>query len=77
MPNDFRLSIESARKWHALAERRRAHLVELQRSGRWQRYYSESVLLSHLREASKDVDNWALVIERWSGDGSSGGTKAA
>jgi hypothetical protein len=27
-----------ARKWLALAERRRAHLIELRDSGRWERY---------------------------------------
>jgi hypothetical protein len=35
----------AARKWRALAERRRAHFVELYHSGRWKRYYSEEQFL--------------------------------
>ena len=41
-----------ARKWHALAERRRAHVVELRDSGRWQHYYTWDELLEALRERS-------------------------
>ena len=33
--------VESVRKWHSLAERRRRHFVELYRSERWKRYYTE------------------------------------
>jgi hypothetical protein len=39
-----------ARKWLALAERRRAHLIELRDSGRWKHYYKETELAGHLAE---------------------------
>ncbi len=42
-----------ARKWLALAERRRAHLIELRDSGRWERYYGKGDLADEL-----------LVLER-------------
>ena len=67
MPTElFRLPIENVRKWHALAERRRAYFVELYRSGRWTRYYSEEQFRSHMRDVMKDVEQWAKVMERWS-----------
>jgi hypothetical protein len=37
-----------ARKWLALAERRRAHLIELRDSGRWQRYYTKANIADEL-----------------------------
>jgi len=40
-----------AQKWRALAERRRAHFVELYDSGRWKHYYNETQFLCRLREA--------------------------
>src|SRR5882724_496139 len=57
----FRLSTEATRKWHALAERRRAYFVELYRSGRWRRYYSEAAFLAHMREVMEGVEAWAKV----------------
>lgn len=40
MPAPGRFSIEnSARHWHALAERRLAAYLDLYQSGRWQHYY--------------------------------------
>ena len=61
----FRLSAETTRKWHALAEKRRAYFVELYRSGRWRRYYTEQAFLAHLREVGESVESWAKVMERW------------
>jgi uncharacterized repeat protein (TIGR03809 family) len=61
----LRLPVETTRKWHALAERRRAYFVELYRSGRWRRYYTEDAFLAHLREVTDDVAVWAKVLERW------------
>ena len=40
---------EVAQKWRALAERRRAHFVELYHTGRWKRYYSEEQFLLKMR----------------------------
>lgn len=66
MPSEtFRLSAETTRKWHALAERRRAYFVDLYRSGRWRRYYTEEAFRAHMREVMEGVEGWAKVLERW------------
>jgi uncharacterized repeat protein (TIGR03809 family) len=51
----------AARKWRALAERRRADFVELYYSGRWKRYYSEEQFLLRLRKAIRVSERWAEV----------------
>jgi hypothetical protein len=50
-----------ARKWLALAERRRAHVVELRESGRWTHYYTPAELLEAMREAIDSRDEWARL----------------
>jgi uncharacterized repeat protein (TIGR03809 family) len=50
-----------ARRWHALAERRREHLIELRESGRWRHYYTSEQLLEVLREAVNTRDAWARI----------------
>jgi hypothetical protein len=45
----------------ALAERRRAHFLELYDSGRWKYYYSETEFLYRLREAIRLSDRWAEI----------------
>jgi uncharacterized repeat protein (TIGR03809 family) len=50
-----------AQKWRQLAERRRAHFLELFHSGRWKLYYSEEQYLAHLSEASRTAERWALI----------------
>ena len=57
-----------ARKWHALAERRRAHVVELRDSGRWQHYYTWDELIEALREAVDTRDTWARLAGLAEGD---------
>jgi uncharacterized repeat protein (TIGR03809 family) len=52
---------EVAQKWRALAERRRAHFVELYHSGRWKRYYSEEQFLYRMREAIRASERWAEI----------------
>jgi len=52
---------EIARKWYALAERRRAHVVELRDSGRWKHYYTPAELLEAISEAVRTRDNWAKI----------------
>jgi hypothetical protein len=53
---------EIARKWSDLAERRRAHYVELQRSGRWKHYYdTEQEFTAQMRNAHRDADRWAQL----------------
>jgi hypothetical protein len=50
-----------ARKWLVLAERRRAHLIELRSSGRWRHYFTESELDTQLRELNLACDRFAKV----------------
>jgi uncharacterized repeat protein (TIGR03809 family) len=52
---------EAALKWRALAERRRAYLVELYESGRWQRYFSETQLIESMRAAIRQTERWAEI----------------
>jgi uncharacterized repeat protein (TIGR03809 family) len=52
---------EVAQKWRALSERRRAHFVELYRTGRWKRYYTEERFLDCMREAIRASDRWAEI----------------
>lgn len=53
-----------AQKWRDLAERRRAHLVELYDNGRWKLYYSEEQLLHRMREAVRLTERWAEIAPR-------------
>jgi uncharacterized repeat protein (TIGR03809 family) len=50
-----------AQKWRDLAERRHAHFVDLFKSGRWRRYYSEEQFLHRLREALRASERWAML----------------
>jgi hypothetical protein len=50
-----------ARKWHALAERRRAHLIELRNNGRWKLYFSEGQLDDELHQLDLASDRFAKV----------------
>jgi uncharacterized repeat protein (TIGR03809 family) len=50
-----------ARKWLALAERRRAHVIELRESGRWKHYYTPDEFLDALREAVSTRNQWARL----------------
>jgi len=52
-----------ARKWHALAERRRNHLKELSDSGAWRRYLSEEDLRTQLREAAREAEYWGAMLD--------------
>ena len=52
------MPIEIMQKWHALAEKRRANLLDLYDSGRWKHYYSEEQVLARIREATGLVDTW-------------------
>jgi uncharacterized repeat protein (TIGR03809 family) len=49
---------EITRKGRELAERRRAHLVELYDTGRWKHYYTREQLLVRMREAIKVAETW-------------------
>jgi len=52
------MPIEIMQKWHALAEKRQANLLDLYDSGRWKHYYSEEQVLARIREANGLVDIW-------------------
>jgi uncharacterized repeat protein (TIGR03809 family) len=60
----LRSSQETVRKWHALAERRRRHYVELYRSERWRRYFTEEAFLLRMRDVIQNVETWAKILER-------------
>ena len=53
---------ENARKWRALVQRRREHLTELYRSGRYKKYFTEEKLLHQMRETAKAAQDWDAVI---------------
>lgn len=55
---------EAVQKWRALAERRRAHFVELHHTRRWTRYYSEEQFLLKMLEAMKASDRWAEIAPK-------------
>jgi len=59
-----------ARKWLALAERRRAHVIELRESGRWRHYYTPEEFLDALSEAVNSRDEWARLAGLESGEAS-------
>ncbi len=63
MSNPFpqRMSSEITGKWHDLAERRRAHLIDLYETGRWKRYYSESEFVALMRETVQLADDWSRL----------------
>lgn len=52
---------EIARGWQVLAERRRNHLLELYRTGRWRRYYSEDQLMAEMRDAGREIRGWSAI----------------
>ena len=61
------MSVEAVRKWHALAERRRRHYVELYRSDKWRRHYSEEAFATLMRDVIQNVESWNKVLEQMTG----------
>jgi len=62
---------EISRKWLALVERRLAYYVELHRSGRWQRYYTQerfTLLMQDVVAAVKTARRLAAVAPPPSAD---------
>jgi uncharacterized repeat protein (TIGR03809 family) len=51
-----------------LAERRRAHFLDLYESGRWRRYYDEEQFLYRMREAIGLAERWAEIASRSVGE---------
>jgi uncharacterized repeat protein (TIGR03809 family) len=52
-----------AARWRSLAERRRLHLLELQRNGHWRRYYSEESLQAQIQDAEECAAMWAALMD--------------
>jgi uncharacterized repeat protein (TIGR03809 family) len=57
-----------ALKWRNLADRRRAHMVDLYLSGRWKRYYSEEQFLICFRDAMSMAERWNEIAPKASND---------
>jgi hypothetical protein len=57
-----------AQKWQALSERRRAHFLELNHSGRWKHYYREEQFLRRMRAAIRSSERWAEIAPPTLGD---------
>ena len=53
-----------ALKWRALAERRRDHHIELYKTGRWRRYYTDQQFLAEMRAAITLAQRWAKIAPR-------------
>jgi uncharacterized repeat protein (TIGR03809 family) len=51
-------------KWRLLAERRVTDLVELYKSGRWNRYFSAEAFLLHMEQAVSLSAVWAEIASR-------------
>ena len=51
-----------ARKWQALAERRREHFNDLYSSGRWRRYYRQHNFMAQMHETARMNDAWTKVV---------------
>ena len=61
------MPVDAVRKWHALAERRRRHYVELYRSDRWRRHYSEEAFATLMRDVIQNVESWSRILEGMTG----------
>jgi uncharacterized repeat protein (TIGR03809 family) len=60
IPATTRLHAVSLR-WRNIAERRREHHLELYKSGRWRRYYTDEQFLEAMREAVALAERWAAI----------------
>jgi hypothetical protein len=54
----MRLPIALVLKWRALADRKISYLADLQKSGRWDCYYSEEQLASAIEDATRAREKW-------------------
>jgi uncharacterized repeat protein (TIGR03809 family) len=51
-------------KWRELAERRHAHYLDLYKTGRWKRYYTEEEFRAELMAAIELAQRWASIAPR-------------
>lgn len=50
-------------RWTRLTEKRRNHLLELYRSGRWRHYFpNEEALARELRSIARGIEDWRNLI---------------
>jgi hypothetical protein len=63
-PLAFRRFAETALKLRDIVERRCAHMVELQGTGRWRHYYSEAEFRLRMEEALRLVELWRTLAPR-------------
>jgi hypothetical protein len=60
---NLKIPPETVRRGQRLAERQRAHLFELELTGRWRRYFkSEDELKASIEAASRRVDEWTELM---------------
>lgn len=59
---ELRGTDDLARRWHALAERRREHFADLHDSGRWRKYYHEHNFLHQMHATAQMTDAWTNVV---------------
>ncbi len=55
---------EVSLKWRDLAERRRAHFIDLYQSGRWRHYYDDVDFLIEMRAAIAAAERWAKIAPK-------------
>jgi uncharacterized repeat protein (TIGR03809 family) len=55
---------QAALKWRDLAERRRAHFIDLYQTGRWRHYYTDEQFLASMQEAINIANRWAQIAPR-------------
>jgi hypothetical protein len=58
-----RMSPAITRKWHDLAEKRRAHFIDLYESGRWKHYYGEREFVVLMRDTVQLADHWSQLVQ--------------
>jgi hypothetical protein len=63
-PPAFRRFAQTALKLRDIVERRCAHLIELQGSGRWRHYYSEAEFSVLMEEGLRLVELWRNLAPR-------------
>lgn len=62
-PNLWERTDKAVQRWKWLAEKRRNHLLELYRSGRWRHYYeNEDALARELRNVARGIEDWRNLI---------------
>ena len=62
------MSEETVRKWQELVARRRAYMVELYTSGRWQRHYSEEAFRTLMEDTDAMTESWTQAMKSSAND---------